>query len=86
MRQLTTTELNTISGGNDALVAGLIVGGIIGLTALSYPYYGYPSYYSAPVVTYVPPVPMTTQSQVVTPGSYNGVPGVWVDTYTTTVW
>ncbi|MGE3319894.1 MAG: hypothetical protein AB7I18_11430 [Candidatus Berkiella sp.] len=79
MRQLTTTELNTISGGNDALLLGLGLGfGIVALGALSYPY-GY-SYYSTPVVTYVPPAPVTTQT--VTPGSYNGVPGVWVDTYT----
>lgn len=74
MRQLTTTELNTISGGNDALILmGLGLGAIsIGMLA------SYPSYYSYPV--YSAPV----CEQVVTPvfDPYTGMyMGDMVDTY-----
>ncbi|MCS5711268.1 hypothetical protein [Candidatus Berkiella aquae] len=78
MRQLTTTELNTISGGNDALLLGVGLGlGAMTLGILaSYPtYYSYPSYpvYAAPVC-----------QQVVTPvfDPYTGMyMGDMVDTY-----
>jgi hypothetical protein len=85
MRQLTTTELTTISGGNDAAILGLGLG-LLGIGMLastpSYSYgYGY-NYGYSPV--YYSPMPVTTQ--VVTPvfDSYTGIyMGDMVDTYTT---
>lgn len=85
MRQLTTTELTTISGGNDAAILGVGLG-LLGLGMLaSTPSYGYgygyyDVYYPTPV--YYAPVPVTTQ--VVTPVYQNGMyVGDMVDTYTT---
>lgn len=81
MRLLNMNEVEAVAGASDAdlLLAGLVVGGIVGLSA-SYPTYGY----YPPVVVYEP---VTTYYDVSTPmydkyGFYVG--DMVVDTYSYT--
>lgn len=85
MRQLATTELATVSGGNgDAIILGLGLGLGLGLIASTpsygyYPSYSYPSYSYTPSY-YYPPV----CDQFVTPvfDPYTGAyMGDMIDTY-----